>query len=98
MNLERYELVGVQPSEVPALDGSCEFQADVVYGHGQLLVPVDSFKAEGLHLLGIVRIGQEVKQTRPLAVLEKPLAFEFSGVPHDREMHFLPSGFREIES
>src|SRR5712692_2883200 len=38
-----------------------------------------------------------MKQSRAFAVMQKPLAFEFSRVPRDRKMNFLPPGLRKIQ-
>src|SRR5713226_8752418 len=39
-----------------------------------------------------------MEKSRALAVVHEPFAFEFSGIPRDREMHFLPARFGEIQS
>src|SRR3981081_1764737 len=38
-----------------------------------------------------------MKQPRALTVLQKPLAIEFSCVPRDRKMNFLPPGLGKIQ-
>src|SRR5712664_3203575 len=98
MNLESNELVCVQPLQVFSFDVPGEFQTDIVDGHCPLFVAVDPFEAERLHLLWILRVSCEVKQPRALAVLQKPLAFEFSRVPCNRKMNFLPPGLGKINS
>src|SRR5229473_3393483 len=97
MNLESNELVRVQSLQVFGFDVPGEFQADIVDSHRPLFVAVDPFETERLHLLWILRVSCEMKQPRALAVLQKPFAFEFSGIPRDRKMNFLPPGLGKIQ-
>src|SRR6266581_6590252 len=39
-----------------------------------------------------------MKQARAFTVMQKPLAFEFSRIPRDCKMNFLPPGLRKIQS
>src|SRR5258708_5813155 len=98
MNLESDELVRIQSLQVFSFDVPGEFQTDIVDGHCPLFVAVDPFETERLHLLWILRVSCEMKQPRALAILQKPLAFEFSRVPRDRKMNFLPPGLGKIQA
>src|ERR1700687_802337 len=97
MNLESDELVRVQALQLFGFYFPGEFQADIVNGHRPLFVAVDPFESERLHLLRILLVSYEMKQPRALAILQKPLAFEFSCVPRDRKMNFLPPGLGKIQ-
>src|SRR5216683_8018430 len=98
VNSESDELVRVQTLQVLGFYLSGELQADIVDGHRKLLVAVYFFKSQRLHLLRILCVRQEMKETGALPVVKKPFAFEFSGVARDREMNFLSSGLREIQT
>src|SRR6266851_9489605 len=98
VNAESDELVRVQSLQILGLYLSGELQADIVDGHRKLLVAVYFFKSQRLHLLRILCLRQEMKETGALPVVKKPFAFEFSGVARDREMNFLSSGLREIQT
>src|SRR6266702_1048491 len=98
VNSESDELVRVQTLQVLGFYLSGELQADIVDGHRKLLVAVYFFKSQRLHLLRILCVRQEMKETGAFAVVKKPFAFEFSGVARDREMNFLSSGLREIQT
>jgi len=39
-----------------------------------------------------------MKQPRAFAIVQKPLALEFSSVARNRKMNFLPPGLRKIHS
>src|SRR6267154_1060675 len=98
MNLESDELVGVQLLQVFGFDVPGEFQTDIVDGHRPLFIFVNPFETERLHLRQVLRVSYEMKQPRALAVMQKPLAVEFSGVPRDRKMNLLSPGFGKIQS
>src|SRR6266702_1786926 len=98
VNPESDELVRVQSLQILGFYLSGELQADIVDGHRKLLVAVYFFKSQRLHLLRILCVRQEMKETGAFAVVKKPFAFEFSGVARDREMNFLSSGLREIQT
>ena|SRR5438132_1019938 len=97
MDLESNQLVRVQALQVFRFDVPREFQADVVDGHRQLPVFVNSFESQRLHLLRIFRINYEMKQSSAFTIMQKPFAFELSGVPRDREMNLLPPGLGKIQ-
>src|SRR5260370_11136526 len=67
-------------------------------GHRPLLFAVGPSEAQRLHLLRIFRVSYEMKQPGAFTVMQKPLAFEFSRVPRDRKVNFLPSRLGEIQS
>src|SRR6266568_1254789 len=98
VNPESDELVRVQSLQILGFYLSGELQADIVDGHRKLLVAVYFFKSQRLHLLRILCVRQEMKETGAFPVVKKPFAFEFSGVARDREMNFLSSGLREIQT
>src|SRR6266568_3144759 len=98
VNPESDELVRVQSLQILGFYLSGELQVDIVDGHRKLLVAVYFFKSQRLHLLRILCVRQEMKETGAFAVVKKPFAFEFSGVARDREMNFLSSGLREIQT
>src|SRR6266702_6587715 len=98
VNPESDELVRVQSLQILGFYLSGELQADIVDGHRKLLVAVYFFKSQRLHLLRILCVRQEMKETGAFAVVKKPFAFEFSGVARDREMNFLSSRFCEIQT
>src|SRR5207244_13116376 len=98
MNLESDELVGVQLLQVLGFDVPGEFQTDIVDGHRPLFVFVNPFETERLHLRQVLGVSYEMKQPRALAVIEKPLALEFSCIPRDRKMNLLSPGLGEIQS
>src|SRR5260370_11570842 len=98
MNLESNELVRIQSLQVFGFDIPREFQANIMDGHRPLFVVVDPFETQRLHLLQILRLSREMKQPRALGVPQKPLAFEFSCIPRDRKMNFLPPGLGKIHA
>src|SRR5260370_27332673 len=98
MNSEGNELVRGQSLQILVFYLSGELQADIVDGHRKLLVAVYFFKSQRLHLLRILCLRQEMKETGAFPVVKKPFAFEFSGVARDREMNFLSSWLREIQT
>src|SRR6266704_3476694 len=98
VNPESDELVRVQSLQILGFYLSGELQADIVDGHRKLLVAVYFFKSQRLHLLRILCVRQEMKETGAFPVVKKPFAFEFTGVARDREMNFLSSGLREIQT
>src|SRR5258708_30439135 len=98
MNLERNELIRVQSLQVFRFDFPGEFQAHIMYGHRRLLLAVDPSETERFHLLCILRVSYKMKEPGAFAIMQKPFAFEFSRVPRDRKMNFLPSRLGEIQS
>src|SRR6266446_10615800 len=97
MNLESDQLVRVQPLQVLRFDVPGKFQADIVDSHRPWSVFINSFESQRLHLLRIFWIGHEMKQSRALTVVQESFAFEFAGVPRDREMNFLPPRLGKIQ-
>ena len=98
VNAEGNQLVCIQPLEVSRFDFTRELQADVVNGHGPLLFCVDSVEAQRLHFLYVLGIGEEMENSRALAVLHESFAFKSAGVPRNRKMRVLTAGFRQVQA
>src|ERR1017187_8908727 len=97
MNSECDQLVGTQANELFSFHLPCEFQADVLHGHGVL--PVFIYReTEGMYLAAVVGIGLEMKSAGSLSIVEITFALDFASVARDGEAHVLAARLRRVNA
>src|ERR1700742_1597025 len=91
------QLVGVEIGEMLILHFAREVESDILNRHRVLLLLIH-WKSQLLHLPRVVRVSPKVKKAGALAVVEKALALELSGIARDGEVDILASGLREVHT
>src|SRR6185437_14055322 len=75
----------------------CEFHADILNRHRELLVFVD-VKPERLHFAREVWIRLEVEQSRAFTVFEKSFTVDLACIARDGEVNVLSACLREVNA